>query len=479
MNEPRHTYPPIAPSEKPAVIDVDTIVAVATPPGFGGIGIVRLSGPRALEIGLSLFSPAAAPGNTLSPAPRTMHVGSFRDEDGHTVDRGLFLFMPGPASYTGEDVVELHGHGSPLVMERLLFHAVARGARIAEGGEFTRRAFMNGKLDLVQAEAVADLIYASSTAAVHIATAQHEGGLSRTLSEISNALVMLLSELEAAVDFPDDDHDHLSSDPILDRIIEIRTRVERLLDTFRRGRILREGARVVIVGRPNVGKSSIMNLLLERPRSIVTPEPGTTRDTIEELLVIGSVPVRLIDTCGIRDAISPPEREGVIRTMRAVEEADLVLMVTEADRPVSADERVLLEDIDEHRTIVVCNKVDLVPGSPESFSPPDTSRTTVVTSATLPYGIDELTAAVQRRLTASASLFSEEQVIVSNARHFAALLEARTSLDEAAASVARSESPEFVSVDVRGALAFLGDITGVVTADDVLEVIFSRFCIGK
>jgi len=482
MNDPRHTRPPISPSEKPADTGSDTIVAVATPHGFGGIGIVRLSGPRALEIGRSLFTPASASGDAASPAPRTMHVGSFMDEDGHTIDRGLFLFMPAPASYTGEDVVELHGHGSPLVMERLLFHAIACGARVACGGEFTRRAFMNGKLDLVQAEAVADLIYASSTAAVRIATEQHAGGLSRSLFEISGALLVLLSDLEVAVDFPDEENDHMSPDLALDRIIEIRTRVERLLDTFRRGRILREGARVVIAGRPNVGKSSIMNLLLERPRSIVTSDPGTTRDTIEELMVIGSVPIRLIDTCGIREVASLPEREGVIRTLSAVEEADLVLVVTEADQPMNNDERALLTEIDESRVIVVCNKADLVPGGPESFSPPDTSRTTVVTSATVPYGIADLADAIHNRLTIPRpghSLSQEEQPVVSNARHFAALSHARTSLNEAVASAARCESPEFISMDVRGALTFLGDITGAVTADDVLDVIFSRFCIGK
>ena len=482
MNNPRHTRPPASPTEKPAETDNDTIVAVATPPGFGGIGVIRLSGPRALETGLSLFAPSSASGDPAPPAPRTMHVGSFRDEDGHAIDRGLFLFMPGPASYTGEDVVELHGHGSPLVMERLLFHAVARGARIADGGEFTRRAFMNGKLDLVQAEAVADLIYASSTAAVKIASAQHEGALSCELREVSDGLLVLLSDLEAAVDFPDDEHDFSSSGSIPERIVGIQTRMERLLDTFRRGRILREGARAVIAGRPNVGKSSIMNLLLERPRSIVTPEPGTTRDTVEELAVIGSVPVRLIDTCGIRETLSEPEQEGVTRTMRAVEEADLVLLVIEAGRPMNTDERALLDDIEEHRIIVVCNKVDLVPGGPESFSPPDTSRTTVATSATLPYGIDDLVRAIQHRLSTpgrESSPHTEEQVVVSNARHFAALSEARASLDEAVASAARNESPEFISVDVRGALAFLGDITGTVTADDVLEVIFSRFCVGK
>ncbi|MBN1882649.1 MAG: tRNA uridine-5-carboxymethylaminomethyl(34) synthesis GTPase MnmE [Deltaproteobacteria bacterium] len=468
--------------EHPTEIDGDTIAAVATPPGFGGIGIVRLSGPRALEIGRYLFTPTLESADAAPPAPRTMHTGCFVDEDGDTIDRGLFLFMPAPASYTGEDVVELHGHGSPLVMERLLFHAVARGARIAEGGEFTRRAFMNGKLDLVQAEAVADLIYASSTAAVKIATAHHMGGLSRALSGISESLLVLLSDLEAAVDFPDDEDDHASLDFVPDRIVEIRTHIESLLDTFHRGRILTEGARVVIAGRPNVGKSSIMNLLLERPRSIVTSDPGTTRDTVEEMMVIGPVPVRLIDTCGVREALSAPEREGVARTLVAVEEADLVLVVIEADRPVNDDERALLSGINEDRCIVVCNKIDLVPGGPESFSPPDTARMTVVTSATAPYGIEELTGAIRSRLAipqTGSSPSQEDRIVVSNARHFAALTHARSSLNEAAASAARRESPEFVSMDIRGALASLGDITGEVTADDVLDVIFSRFCVGK
>jgi len=291
-------------------ISGDTIAAVATPPGFGGIGIVRLSGPRALDIGRSLFSPAASPGDGTFPTPRTMHIGSFLDETGQPIDRGLFLYMPGPASYTGEDVVELHGHGSPLILERLLFHATALGCRIAEGGEFTRRAFMNGKLDLIQAEAVADLIYASSTAAAQLAGSQHEGDLSRILSGLSEDLVLLLSDLEAAVDFADEEIDPGDSGSIPDRIGGIQTRITDLLGTFRRGRILRDGARVVIAGRPNVGKSSIMNLLLERPRSIVTPEPGTTRDTVEELMVIGSIPVRLIDTCGIRLFRSGRESRG-------------------------------------------------------------------------------------------------------------------------------------------------------------------------
>ena len=463
----------------------ETIVAVATPPGEGGIGIVRLSGPRAVAIGRRIFSfsrepkrieshrlyPGAVtiPGEGPGPAP----------EGGRTiVDRALFVAMPSPRSYTGEDVVELQCHGSPLLLMSLVEAAVSLGARPARPGEFTQRAFMNGKIDLVQAEAVADLIAARTADGLSIFARHLMGRLSARLSELRGRLIALLAELDASVDFSDQDIDTLDPETILSDIRESSALVDGLIGSYREGRVYREGARLVIAGRPNVGKSSLLNRLLGRPRAIVAHEPGTTTDTIEDTMDIGGVPVRLVDTCGLRQAAGEVEREGVERTMQALATADVTLLVAEATGVIGPEERRVIEEAAgaDRPVVLVMNKVDLAPDGPAS--PEGVAAPVVFTSALVGTGIGELVEAV-RCLVAGGANRSGRDEIITNARHYAALLAARRSLRDAEEGARRGLSGEFIALDIRGALSSVGEITGDVTTDDILEAIFSRFCIGK
>jgi tRNA modification GTPase len=427
----------------------DTIAAIATPGGRGGIGVVRISGPEVPRIARALLGRL--------PEPRVATFGSLGD-----VDQGIALYFPAPGSYTGEPVLELQGHGGPVVMQALLAACLEAGARLAEPGEFTRRAFLEGKLDLAQAEAVADLIDAASREAARSALRSLSGAFSEAIATLQARLVELRALTEAMLDFPEEELDTLHRDDAAARLGEVRRALEAVLARSREGSLLRSGIHVVLAGRPNVGKSSLLNRLAGDDRAIVTPVPGTTRDTLREPVQIDGVPLVLVDTAGLRASTDLVERLGIERTQRELERADLVLAVYDATQ--GRDE---LERLPRAAArIEVYNKLDLVPG----FVPPSGA---LAVSAESGEGLDRLRRAI---LEAAGWSSSGEPVFLARERHLRALEKARGHLDAAAKEARRWE---FFAEELRLAHRALGTITGEFTADDLLGEIFARFCIGK
>jgi len=432
----------------------DTIAAIATPAGRGGIGVIRVSGPAVARIAAAVFGRL--------PEPRRATFGAFRDQHGDTVDEGLALYFPAPHSYTGEPVLELHGHGGPVVMQALLAACLDAGARLAEPGEFTRRAFLEGKLDLAQAEAVADLIDAASREAARSALRSLSGEFSAAIGALQATLVELRALTEAMLDFPEEDVDSLHRDDAAGRLAEVRRALDEVLAKSRQGSLLRTGIHVVLAGRPNVGKSSLLNRLAGEERAIVTPIPGTTRDALREPIQIDGVPLIVVDTAGLRESRDELERLGMQRTQQELERADLVLAVFDASR--GPDE---LHDLPAAAArIDVYNKVDLVPG----FDAPGGA---LAVSARTGEGLEALR---RRMLEAAGWSSSGEPAFLARERHLRALATARGHL---AAASAESRRWEFFAEELRLAHAALGSITGEFSADDLLGEIFARFCIGK
>jgi tRNA modification GTPase len=435
----------------------DTIAAIATPAGRGGIGVVRLSGPGVGEIAVRLIGQL--------PAPRAATFCAFRDTQGELVDEGVALYFPAPRSYTGEAVLEFHGHGGPVVMQTLLSACLDAGARLAEPGEFTRRAFLEGKLDLAQAEAVADLIDAASREAARSALRSLTGEFSGAVGGLAAQLVELRALIEAMLDFPEEDVDSLHRDDVAARLARIQQALDDLLAKSRQGSLLRSGVHVVLAGRPNVGKSSLLNRLAGEERAIVTPIAGTTRDALREPIQIEGVPLIIVDTAGLRASTDVIERIGIERTQRELERADLVLAVFEAGKPA-----VTLEDLPAGVARVdVYNKVDLAPG----FRPPTGANRAVAVSAKSGEAIDILRKAI---LEAAGWGATGESVFLARERHLRAFEAARGHLEAAAREVHRFE---LFAEELRLAHQALGSITGEFTADDLLGEIFARFCLGK
>jgi len=446
-----------------------TLVAVATPPGRGGVGCVRLTGPGSAAIARQLFRPAASE----PPNGAALRFGRFVDREGRAMDHGYLVLFEPRRSYTGEHSAELWAHGSPAVLAELVDAAIAAGAAPAGPGEFTYRALRNGRIDLARAEAVRDLVRARTLHQARLAFTQVEGAVARSLSPVRELLAEWIARTEAAVEFVDEAETQLARDQLGTTIRRAVDRCAELLRGFRRGRVLRDGARLAIVGRPNVGKSSLFNRLLERDRAIVTEIAGTTRDTLEEDLDVGGIPVRLVDTAGLRTVDDPVEEEGVRRAHLARAEADLVLLVLDGSRASGEDERGALElarsETERERTIVVRNKADLP-------SAADPGSDVLPVSARTGEGIDELRVRLRRQLTASGSL---EDPIITDARHASCLESALHSLDRAAEAVSAGLSEELVLVDLGEAMRALGEITGEFTTEDLYDRIFSSFCIGK
>ena len=425
----------------------DTIAAIATPAGRGGIGIVRLSGSKVPEIAARLLGHL--------PEPRRAVFGKFLD-----IDEGIAVYFPAPHSYTGEPVLELQGHGGPMVMQSLLGACLDAGARIAEPGEFTRRAYLEGKLDLAQAEAVADLIDAASAEAARSALRSLSGEFSAAVGLLRERLVELRALTEAMLDFPEEEVDPLHRDDAAARLAAVRAALAEVLQKSRQGSLLRDGIHVVLAGRPNVGKSSLLNRLAGEERAIVTSIPGTTRDALREAIQIAGVPLVVIDTAGLREAGDEVERLGVARTHKELERADLVLAVLDASMP---DPRALPF---ASPRIDIYNKVDLVPG----FVPPQGA---VAVSAKTGQGMETLRQAILR---AAGWTSTGESVFLARERHLRALEAARMHLEAAEGQLGRAE---FFAEELRLAHKALGSITGEFTADDLLGEIFSRFCVGK
>ena len=465
----------------------DTIVAIATPPGRGGIGVVRLSGPDAHAIALDLvtrrgaFEPRYAtltkirltrdrvrlkPDATDERDPLAVVASGFSRTSSHNIDHAVVTYFPAPASYTGDHVVEISAHGSPVVLREIVSAAIDAGARLAEPGEFTLRAFLNGRLDLMQAEAVADLIDAATPLQARAAFDQLEGTLTCAIRAIDTALFDLIARLEASVDFPEEGYRFVEPDAIVREIDTLLGTTSKLLEDGRRGRLLRDGLQVAIVGRPNVGKSSLFNALVGAPRAIVTDVPGTTRDLVTETIDLDGLRVTFVDTAGLRETADAIEAEGVARSRQSTSVADLVLQVVVEDEP---------QDVGSAQ-LVVRNKADLFPSAGDGFA------NAIRVSAKSGEGLDQLRRTIAEALTDASDAPERDRPAITNVRHIALVQRAHDALGRARAA-ARADGgalpEEFVLADLQDARAALEEVTGRRTTDEVLAHIFERFCIGK
>lgn len=456
----------------------DTIVAIATPPGEGGIGIVRISGPQALAIITHIFAPAR-PGALRSYRLRYGHIVD--PADGDKVDEVLVAVMRGPHSFTREDVVEISCHGGPLPLQRTLALALAAGARLAQAGEFTLRAFVNGRLDLTQAEATLDIIRAKTDVGLALAQAQLGGWLAQEVRRIRTLLLEPLAYMTVLVDFPEDEVEPQDTAPALHEALHA---LQRLLESADQGMIYRQGARVALVGRPNVGKSSLLNALLQADRAIVTPIAGTTRDTLEETANMSGIPVVLIDTAGMTESDDLVERLGVERSRTALAGADLALLVLDASQGLLAADEPMIALTSAKPTIVVWNKVDQQHGTITDTTSSDHQRilATVETSAVTGAGLEALTQAVARSLLGgndTVQVTLTDTQFISNPRHRDVLLRATEHLRHVCTGQAQGVPADLLTVDLTATLNALGEISGETVGDDLLATIFSRFCIGK
>jgi tRNA modification GTPase len=453
----------------------DTIVAIATPLGEGGVAIIRVSGSSALAIADRCFRPAGRGAGKPSGAPtHTVHYGHIVRGD-RVVDEVLVTIMRAPRTFTREDTAEISCHGGMVVVKAVLDTVLGAGARLAEPGEFTRRAFLNGRLDLTQAEAVADLIQARTELALAAANEQLAGGLSRRVERLRDELMSVLAHIEAHIDFPDEDIAPDTREALTARLAQGVALMDELLRTAEEGRILRRGIRGAIIGRPNVGKSSLLNQLVGHDRAIVSPIPGTTRDTIEETANIRGLPVVFVDTAGLREASDGIEREGIRRSHESASRAELILHVVDGSEPLMADDSRHLERFASAKRIVVRNKIDL----PARLTLPVEVAGPVVGVCSLTgQGIEELKDAIQQLCWAGAIQAETSQVMI-NARHQDALLRARDATGRTIEALRTEVALDLVAVDLRIAVRAVGEIVGHTATDDLLDSIFSQFCIGK
>ena len=461
----------------------DTIVAIATPPGRGGIGVVRLSGPLAREIALPMLRTKhpLEPGRAIFCELMERDGGAAEGADeasaptrSERIDEVVVTYFAKPHSYTTDDVIEISAHGSPVVLRHIVELCVAAGARLAEPGEFTSRAFLNGRIDLTQAEAVRDLIESQTVYQAKVAAQQLDGALSRRLKPIKDKLVHLIAQLEAGIDFAEDDVSVVPDAVILQHIAEVQVPLQQLRASFAFGKIVHEGLTLAIVGRPNVGKSSLFNRLVERERAIVTATPGTTRDLVTETVAIGGIPVRLVDTAGIRHSLDEAESIGIRKSKEALADADLVLVVLDASQDEAAEDVELIAQASVRPTLVVTNKIDMkIRGQKLGDRAPD-----VCTSAVTGEGVAELRAEILQHIRGKNSA-EIEQGFLTNVRHRGLIEDSLDALEAAKKAVAQKIPHEMLLLDLYNALRPLDAITGATTTDDILNLIFSTFCIGK
>jgi tRNA modification GTPase len=443
----------------------DTIAAIATAPGRGGVGIVRLSGPQAIHLVHALTG--------RKPAPRTVSLATFRAADGQAIDQGLVLRFDAPKSFTGEDVVELHAHGSPVVLDILLARCVALGARRARPGEFSERAFRHGRLDLAQAEAIADLIAAGSEAQARAAARSLQGEFSRRVDALLARLIHLRAYIEAAIDFPEEEIDFLADARLTADFEALRAALADLLRQARQGQRLRDGLHAVILGPPNAGKSSLLNALAGTERAIVTAIPGTTRDTLNQTVSLDGVELTLVDTAGLRDTPDAIEAEGIRRARAEVARADLALLVVDPHTGERTLEALRAECPPTCARLIVRNKIDLVDATPQLIARDD--ETEVHVSALTGAGLDQLRAQLREHAGAN----EPEGAFSARARHVEALQRVAAHLDAASIALHGTRAGELAAEDLRHAQQALSEITGAYTSDDLLGEIFGRFCIGK
>ncbi|WP_427340695.1 tRNA uridine-5-carboxymethylaminomethyl(34) synthesis GTPase MnmE [Caloranaerobacter sp. DY30410] len=457
----------------------DTIAAVATAPGEAGIGIVRISGEKAVEIADKIFR--AKNQRKLSDfQERRLTYGYIVEPDtGKKIDEVLAVYMKGPYTYTKEDIVEINCHGGIIPVRRILEIVLENGARLAEPGEFTKRAFLNGRIDLSQAEAVIDLIRAKTDSSFDVSFNQLEGGLSKEINEIREILLRMLANIEANIDFPEEDIETMTYEGLLDEGKNVLKRIEKLLDTVYTGKILREGLKTVILGKPNVGKSSLMNAILRENRAIVTDIPGTTRDIIEEYVNIKGIPLKIIDTAGIRETEDIVEKIGVERAKSLLEEADLVIVLFDVSKELTEEDMEIVKLVKDKKAIVLINKIDLpLVVSREEIEKILPGKKIIETSIIKGEGLEVLEDSLKEMFFAG-EVKIKDNTIVTNARHKSLLIKAKKNIEEAIESIKMGMPIDCIEVDVKDCWENLGQITGDTVTEDIIDKIFEEFCIGK
>lgn len=456
-----------------------TISAVATAVGEGGIGIVRLSGENALLIAEKIFVPKNKKkvGDILT---HRVTYGQIVDPNGNVaIDEGLLLTMHAPHSYTAEDVVEFHCHGGIMPLKEILHLTLRMGARLAQPGEFTKRAFLNGRLDLAQAQAVIDVIRSKTDAALRMATGHLEGKFSEKIRSYRHEILSMIAHLEAAIDFPEDDIDEIATEAVAEKVCVLKSSIDQLLETAKTGRLLREGLETAIIGKPNVGKSSLLNALLNENRAIVTDIPGTTRDSIEEYINLGGVPLKIIDTAGIRQTDDLVEQLGVEKARAYIECADLILVLLDGSRALCAEDEEILALIQGREAIILVNKSDLAPRLEGSVIEEKLPGAKIIEISTVDgRGLAKLEKAIID-LVYCGQLQQAEGAFVNNVRQAQLLRQTSAHLAEVLKSVEAGMSPDFMVIDLRAAWGQLGEITGDTVGEDIIDQIFSQFCLGK
>jgi tRNA modification GTPase len=453
----------------------DTIAAISTPIGVGGIGIVRMSGSKSQDILKRMFRTKSGrqPGDFEN---RRFYYGHIVDGEGRIIDEVLVVVMKAPHSYTKEDIVEIHCHGGIIPLRQILKLAIEYGARLAEPGEFTKRAFLNGRIDLAQAEGIMELIYSKTEAQAKVSIQHMEGALSEKIRRIREKLLDIMAHIEVTIDYPEEDIEELPVDDYLQGLNDAVKEIDYLLSTAEQGKIIGQGIKVVIVGKPNVGKSSLLNALLKENRAIVTDIPGTTRDVIEESLSINGLLVRIFDTAGIRETTDVVEGLGVERSRKSIEDADLVLWVLDASRPFDDEDRQIMAEIAGKRVIVVLNKTD----KPIVLDLKDIELNAPVihTSMVLNKGIEDIERCIYDTVM-EGKVEADDGILITNLRHQEALIRAKEHVVEALQALKNGIPVDLVSIDIRSACDALGTITGETVTEDLIDKIFSEFCVGK
>lgn len=455
---------------------MDTIAAISTPLGEGGIAMIRVSGNEAIHIVDTLFKGK----NKLSTVDsHTIHYGYFLDMNSEVIDEVLVTVMKAPKTFTREDVVEVNCHGGVMVAKKVLDTILESGARLAEPGEFTKRAFLNGRIDLAQAEAVMDFIRAKTDRAMHIAMKQLEGKLSGLIREIRKQLLEVLAHIEVTIDYPEHDIEEVTHELLLSKAIDVQGKIQFLIEKSDQGKILREGLSTAIIGKPNVGKSSLLNTLLRENKAIVTEIPGTTRDVIEEYINVRGIPLKLVDTAGIRETEDIVEKIGVERSIKALEESDLILLVFNYSDPLTEEDIKLIQLVESFRVIVVINKTDLPQQLDVDAIKSSLKETPVIfTSVKEEIGIEDLENAISE-LFFAGKIHSDDLTYVSNSRHISILKKAKASIEEAIRSIDDWMPVDMIAIDIKNTWDLLGEIIGDTVNEDLVDQIFADFCVGK
>lgn len=455
----------------------DTIAAIATAPGEGGIGIIRISGEKSLQVAQSIFKSKS--GKMIKDYnARTLIYGTVVDNE-KVIDEVLVAYMKGPNSYTAEDVIEINCHGGFISVKKILELILSKGVRLAEAGEFTKRAFLNGRIDLSQAEAIIDVIKSKTDMAHEVAQSQLEGSLAKKIKDLRMNVTEVLAHLEVSIDFAEEDVEEITYQTLEEKALELRNEIKKLYDTAESGKILRDGLKTVIVGKPNVGKSSLLNSILGENRAIVTDIAGTTRDVIEEFVNIKGIPLKIVDTAGIRETEDVVEKIGVEKSRESFSTADLVIMVLDASRKLSEEDMEILESLKNKKTIVLLNKMDLEPQIElEKIEEFVNSEDIIKISALKHQGIEELQDKIEA-MVYHGSVKNSSNLMITNSRHKDALFKAYESINDVISAIEQRMPYDFIEVDFKNIWDYLGYINGDTVREDLLDTIFANFCIGK